>query len=154
MIVRAQDGFNGPQDGQGGFNGPRGNRQGNERSGGMRGGMPGGMGMGIGMGRMGGFGGSNVLSKATDKANKEDGSFDISIFDAELARMLSDADNEDDGFLDQLEQEDALDDQSFAYQATVHRMLKALVVKRDKVQMIANRVDRVILVQDSPMIVC
>lgn len=107
VIVRAQDGFNGPQDGQGGFNGPRGNRQGNERSGGMRGGMPGGMGMGMGMGRMGGFGGSNVLSKATEKANKEDGSFDISIFDAELARMLSDADNEDDGFLDQLEQEDA-----------------------------------------------
>jgi hypothetical protein len=33
-------------------------------------------------------------------------------------------------------------------------MLKALVVQRDKVQMIANRVDRVILVQDSPMIVC
>ena len=48
--------------------------------------------------------------------------------------MLSDADNEDD-VLDQLEQEDAFGRPNRSHtRATVHRMLKALVVKRDKVK--------------------
>ncbi|MBP5620615.1 MAG: SUMF1/EgtB/PvdO family nonheme iron enzyme [Thermoguttaceae bacterium] len=127
-IVRAQEDFNNAQNEQGGFGGPRGNRQGGER-GDRQGGMRGGPGMG--MGRMGGFGGmggpgmggfggmggpgmggfgmggSNALSQAVTKPNKEDGKFDIVAFDAELGRILTNADNEDDGLLDQIEQEDA-----------------------------------------------
>ena len=135
-IVRAQDDFNGAQNEQGGFGGPRGARQGGERGerggdrqGGMRGGPGmgrmggfggpgmGGFGGGPGMGGFGGFGGgpgmggfgggSNALSQAVAKANKEDGKFDIAAFDAELGRILANADNEDDGLLDQIEQEDA-----------------------------------------------
>lgn len=70
-------------------------------------------------GRMNGFPGQggagfvrmNVMGavqKAVRKAIEDNGSFNIMSFDVELGNLLKDADNEDDGFLDQIEQEDAL----------------------------------------------
>ncbi len=106
-IIRAQEEF-------GGRGGQRGNRENGPQEG-RRGGMPGGMGgmprMGgmpgmPGMGR-GGFGGNNVIQKAANKALKEDGGFDIKAFDVELGLLLSNADNEDDGLLNRIEQEEA-----------------------------------------------
>lgn len=58
---------------------------------------------------MGGFGrgGSNVVQKAAINAMNDDGELNIAEFDKELGKLLSDADNEDDGVLDALEQIDA-----------------------------------------------
>ena len=87
-------------------------RRGSERRGGpgfggpgFGGGFPGGM----GMGGFGGFGrgGANAVMTAATKAMSEDGAFNIADFDAELGRLLTDADNEDDGFLENDEQTDA-----------------------------------------------
>ena len=113
-----------PGNGQGNFGGRQGERGARGERGGRPGGMPGfgggfpgGMpgfgggfgGFGGGFGMPGGFGGSssNIVQKAAYKATKEDGSFDISVFDKELDLLLKDADNEDDGFLDAMEQGDA-----------------------------------------------
>ena len=106
LIVRGQEGEgssrrNRPDGGMGG------------RPGGMGG--PGGFGRGGGFGGPGGFGGgfggfgrgASVVQVAATKAMKEDGSFVIATFDAELEKRLVDADNEDDGTLDNLEQMDA-----------------------------------------------
>lgn len=100
VIVRGQEA--GVNNGSQGFQ-----RRGSERRGGpgFGGGFPGGM----GMGGFGGFGrgGANAVMTAATKAMSEDGSFKISDFDAELGRLLTDADNEDDGILEIDEQTDA-----------------------------------------------
>ena len=92
--------------------------------GGMPGGFPGapgqgGPGMGgrgsfpgMGGGFPGGFGGmrramSNAVQKALNETIDDKGALDLAKFDAELAKRLADCDNEDDGLLDALEQEEA-----------------------------------------------
>ncbi len=75
---------------------------------GMGGGMPGGFGGGF----PGGFGGmrraaSNAVQKALNETIDDKGALDLAKFDAELAKRLADCDNEDDGLLDALEQEEA-----------------------------------------------
>ncbi len=114
----AQDGEEGP--GRGGFpGGPNGQGGPGGFGGGMPGmgggpGMPGGFGGGMpGMpGGMGGFGGmrrgsSNAVQKALNETIDDKGTLDLAKFDAALAKRLADCDNEDDGMLDALEQEDA-----------------------------------------------
>ena len=78
---------------------------------GGRGGFPG-MGGGFGGGFPGGFGGmrramSNAVQKAVNETIDDKGALDLAKFDAELAKRLADCDNEDDGLLDALEQEEA-----------------------------------------------
>ena len=78
---------------------------------GGRGGFPG-MGGGFGGGFPGGFGGmrramSNAVQKALNETIDDKGALDLAKFDAELAKRLADCDNEDDGLLDALEQEEA-----------------------------------------------
>ena len=94
----------------GGFPGAPG--QGGPGTGG-RGGFPG-MGGGFGGGFPGGFGFggmrramSNAVQKALNETIDDKGALDLAKFDAELAKRLADCDNEDDGFLDALEQEEA-----------------------------------------------
>ena len=116
IIVRGQEGDQGRSRPEGGGPGGRTGRFGGP--GGM-GGFGGGPGFG---GRPGGFGGpgggfggfgggfgrsSNAVQTAATKAMKEDGSLVIADFDKELEKRLLDADNEDDGLLDTLEQMDA-----------------------------------------------
>lgn len=65
-----------------------------------------------GPGFPGGFGGarrasSNAVQKALNETLDEKGSLDLAKFDAALAKRLADCDNEDDGLLDALEQEEA-----------------------------------------------
>ena len=57
-----------------------------------------------------GFGGfaRNAVQKAIEKASIEGNKLDLSKFDSGLELYLNEADNEDDGFLDSIEQEDAL----------------------------------------------
>ena len=92
--------------GRGGF--PGGFGQGGPGFGGMPGGFGGGM---PGMGGFG-FGGmrramSNAVQKALNETIDDKGALDLAKFDAELAKRLADCDNEDDGLLDALEQEEA-----------------------------------------------
>ena len=92
--------------GRGGFPGAPG--QGGPGFGGMPGGFGGGM---PGMGGFG-FGGmrramSNAVQKALNETIDDKGALDLAKFNAELAKRLADCDNEDDGLLDALEQEEA-----------------------------------------------
>lgn len=78
-----------------------------QRGPGMGGGFP-----GMGGGFPGGFGGmrrptSNAVQKALNETIDDKGALDLAKFDAELAKRLADCDNEDDGLLDALEQEEA-----------------------------------------------
>lgn len=87
-----------------------------------RGGAPGGFGGpggpgfggpdGFGGPGFGGFGGprrasSTAVQKALSETIDDEGSLDLAKFDAALAKRLADCDNEDDGVLDALEQEEA-----------------------------------------------
>ncbi|MCF0233660.1 MAG: SUMF1/EgtB/PvdO family nonheme iron enzyme, partial [Thermoguttaceae bacterium] len=134
VIVRAQepqDGGPAGAPGPGGFFGGQGmggmrGQGGGQGMGGMRG-QGGGQGMGGGPGMMGGFPGgpgmmggfpggpgmgmggmrSGAVRKALGAASSETGEIDLTKFEAELTKILNDADNEDDGFLDMMEQQDA-----------------------------------------------
>lgn len=92
--------------GRGGFPGGPNGQGGPGGFPGMGGGMPG------MMGGPGGFGGmrrgsSNAVQKALNETIDDKGTLDLAKFDAALAKRLADCDNEDDGMLDALEQEDA-----------------------------------------------
>ena len=98
-------GFPGGPNGQGGPGGFGGVMPGMGGPGGFGGVMP-------GMGGPGGFGGmrrgaSNAVQKALNETIDDKGTLDLAKFDAALAKRLADCDNEDDGMLDALEQEDA-----------------------------------------------